>query len=51
MVAELKALGGLHTLDDFAAQAESASYVTPISVPYRGVELSSCRPATRASSR
>jgi gamma-glutamyltranspeptidase / glutathione hydrolase len=39
MVAELKALGGLHTLDDFAAQAESASYVTPISVPYRGVEL------------
>ena len=39
MVAELKALGGLHTLDDFAAQADSASYVTPISVPYRGVEL------------
>ena len=39
MVAELKALGGLHTLEDFAAQAESASYVTPISVPYRGVEL------------
>ena len=39
MVAELKALGGLHTLEDFASQAESASYVTPISVPYRGVEL------------
>jgi gamma-glutamyltranspeptidase/glutathione hydrolase len=39
MVAELKALGGLHTLEDFANQAESASYVTPISVPYRGVEL------------
>ena len=39
MVAELRALGGLHTLDDFAAQAESAGYVTPISVPYRGVEL------------
>ena len=39
IVAELKARGGLHTLDDFAAQAESASYVTPISVSYRGVEL------------
>ena len=38
MVAELKALGGLHTLEDFAAQAV-ASYVEPISAPYRGVEL------------
>jgi gamma-glutamyltranspeptidase/glutathione hydrolase len=37
IVAELNALGGLHTLDDFAAQR--ASYVAPISVPYRGVEL------------
>jgi gamma-glutamyltranspeptidase / glutathione hydrolase len=39
MVAELKALGGLQTPDDFAAQAGSANYVTPLSVPYRGVEL------------
>jgi gamma-glutamyltranspeptidase/glutathione hydrolase len=37
IVAELNALGGLHTLDDFAAQR--ASYVAPISVAYRGVEL------------
>ena len=38
-MAELKALGGLHTLDDFAAQAEAPATSTPISVPYRGVEL------------
>jgi gamma-glutamyltranspeptidase/glutathione hydrolase len=37
IVGELNALGGLHTLDDFAAQR--ASYVAPISVAYRGVEL------------
>ncbi|MBV1692855.1 MAG: gamma-glutamyltransferase [Hyphomicrobiales bacterium] len=37
MVANLKELGGLHTLSDFASQ--SSSYVTPISVTYRGAEL------------
>ena len=37
MVAELKALGGLQRLEDFAAQ--KSSYVTPISVPYGGAEL------------
>jgi len=47
MVAELQALGGLHTLDDFATQAESASYVTPISVPYRGVELVELPPSNQ----
>src|SRR5262249_30106975 len=43
MVAELNALGGLHTLDDFAAQ--SSSYVDPISVAYRGVELNELPPS------
>jgi gamma-glutamyltranspeptidase/glutathione hydrolase len=37
IVAELNALGGLQTLEDFAAQR--ANYVEPISVAYRGVEL------------
>jgi gamma-glutamyltranspeptidase/glutathione hydrolase len=37
LVGELSALGGLHTLADFAAQR--AGYVAPIAVPYRGVEL------------
>jgi gamma-glutamyltranspeptidase/glutathione hydrolase len=37
IVAELKELGGLHTLEDFAAQR--CSYVEPISVAYKGVEL------------
>jgi gamma-glutamyltranspeptidase/glutathione hydrolase len=37
MVSELRALGGLHTLEDFAAQR--ASYVAPLSLAWRGVEL------------
>jgi gamma-glutamyltranspeptidase/glutathione hydrolase len=37
IVGELNALGGVHTLADFAAQR--ASYVEPIRVAYRGVEL------------
>jgi len=47
MVAELKALGGLHTLDDMAAQAESACYVDPLSVSYRGVELVELPPSNQ----
>src|SRR5262249_11400767 len=39
MAAELKGLGGLHTVDDFAAQAGTADYVDPISVRYQGVDL------------
>jgi gamma-glutamyltranspeptidase/glutathione hydrolase len=37
IVAELREIGGLHTLEDFAAQR--CAYVEPISVSYRGVEL------------
>ncbi|HWE22208.1 MAG TPA: gamma-glutamyltransferase [Hyphomicrobiaceae bacterium] len=45
IVGELNALGGLHTLDDFAAQR--AGYVTPISVAYRGVELCELPPSNQ----
>ncbi len=37
MVAALRAAGGAHTLEDFAACA--ADWVEPISAPYRGVEV------------
>ncbi len=37
MVAELRALGGLHTVEDFAVQ--KCGYVEPISVAYKGVEV------------
>jgi gamma-glutamyltranspeptidase/glutathione hydrolase len=45
MVAELNALGGLHTLDDFAAQ--SSSYVEPVSLAYRGVDLYELPPSNQ----
>jgi gamma-glutamyltranspeptidase/glutathione hydrolase len=45
IVGELRALGGLHTLEDFAAQR--ASYVEPISVAYRGVELVELPPSNQ----
>ncbi|WP_118133188.1 gamma-glutamyltransferase family protein [Oceanicella sp. SM1341] len=37
MVASLRALGGVHTAEDFAATA--CDYVTPVSGLYRGMEL------------
>ena len=37
MVASLNALGGVHSLEDFAATA--CEYTEPVSGPYRGVEL------------
>jgi gamma-glutamyltranspeptidase / glutathione hydrolase len=42
MVARLNALGGLHTLDDFAQQ--HSEYVTPISTEYRGFEVNEIPP-------
>jgi gamma-glutamyltranspeptidase/glutathione hydrolase len=45
IVGELRALGGLHTVEDFAAQR--SSYVEPISVAYRGVELCELPPSNQ----
>jgi len=42
MVARLSALGGLHTLDDFAAQR--CDYVAPIAADYRGYDVYECPP-------
>jgi gamma-glutamyltranspeptidase/glutathione hydrolase len=44
MVATLRAAGGLHTEADFAAGAEAAEFVTPISLPWRGMEVFQCPP-------
>ena len=50
MVAELNALGGLHTLEDFAAQ--SSTYVDADLASTTAASTStSCRRATTASSR
>jgi gamma-glutamyltranspeptidase/glutathione hydrolase len=43
MVKELNALGGCHTLEDFAAQR--SSYVDAISVDYKGVDLCELPPS------
>lgn len=45
MVAALRALGGLHTLGDFAEQ--KSTYVEPISVSYRGIELFELPPSNQ----
>jgi gamma-glutamyltranspeptidase/glutathione hydrolase len=45
IVGELDALGGLHTLADFAAQR--ATYVKPIAVSYCGVELNELPPSNQ----
>ena len=45
MVAELQALGGLHTLEDFAVQ--SSGYVEPISVSYGGLDVLELPPSSQ----
>ena len=42
IVAHLRAKGGLHTLDDFAAQ--HCDYVEPVSTEYRGYRVHECPP-------
>ncbi|MCA0401904.1 MAG: gamma-glutamyltransferase family protein [Proteobacteria bacterium] len=44
LVAHLNALGGAHTLDDFAEALEGAEYVTPIRSTYRGYDVYECPP-------
>ena len=43
LVGRLRALGGLHTLEDFASAAPDV--VTPISTRYRGYDVYECPPA------
>jgi gamma-glutamyltranspeptidase/glutathione hydrolase len=42
IVKKLNSVGGLHTLDDFAAQR--CEYVEPIAAPYRGHDVLECPP-------
>ncbi|MFM2423135.1 MAG: gamma-glutamyltransferase, partial [Pseudomonadota bacterium] len=47
LVATLAAEGGFHTAEDFARQLGSASYVDPIGVAYRGIELHELPPSNQ----
>jgi gamma-glutamyltranspeptidase / glutathione hydrolase len=44
MVAHLNTLGGLHTVEDFAAGKDGANWVEPISANYRGYDIHECPP-------
>jgi gamma-glutamyltranspeptidase/glutathione hydrolase len=43
-VAHLNALGGLHTVEDFAAGKDGANWVEPVSASYRGHDVHECPP-------
>ncbi len=44
LVKRLKALGGLHTVDDFAAAVDGADFVAPIGADYQGHRILECPP-------
>jgi len=44
MVATLRARGGLHTMEDFAAGRDAAEFVAPISLRWRGCDVVQCPP-------
>lgn len=44
MVATLRALGGLHTEEDFHRALRAAEFVEPIRAPWRGMEVYQCPP-------
>lgn len=44
MVSTLRAMGGLHTLEDFAAGRTAAEFVEPIRTAWRGYEVWQCPP-------
>jgi gamma-glutamyltranspeptidase/glutathione hydrolase len=44
MVAALRALGGLHTEEDFARGLHLAEFVEPISIGWRGMQVFQCPP-------
>ena len=44
MVAHLQSLGGLHTVEDFAAGTAGANWVEPVSADYRGFTVHECPP-------
>ncbi|SEH29346.1 gamma-glutamyltransferase family protein [Rhizobium sp. NFR12] len=44
MVAHLRSLGGLHTLEDFEAGTDGANWMDPVSASYKGFDVHECPP-------